>query len=65
MMPESRNSGARARRPLMSNDSVNTNLPLQRLAETRLRGDEYAGMVPRVARRLPHVFMATENNREQ
>jgi hypothetical protein len=32
MTPESRNSGSRARRPLMSNDWVNTEFPLQQLA---------------------------------
>jgi hypothetical protein len=63
MTPESRNSGARARRPLMSNDEVKIKFPLQLLTKTRLRGNEYADTGQGVARRLSHVFMATENNR--
>jgi hypothetical protein len=68
MTPESRNSGARTRRPLMSNDLVNTNFQLQRLAKARSCGNEYVDINRSVIQRLSHVFLATnetENNREQ
>jgi hypothetical protein len=42
--------------------------PLQRLAKTRFRGNEYVGIYQNVARRLLYVFVATdetENNRGQ
>jgi hypothetical protein len=65
MAPESRNNGARVRRPLMSNNLVNNKFPLQRLAGTRFRVNEYSGMNRGVARRLSRVFMAKKNNREQ
>jgi hypothetical protein len=65
MTPESRNSGARVRRPLMSSDYVNTKFPLQRPAKTRFRGNKYSAIYQGIGRRLSDIFMATENNREQ
>jgi hypothetical protein len=38
---------------------------LQLLAATRFHGNEYAFMNQGIARRLSHIFMATENNRQQ
>jgi hypothetical protein len=50
---------------LSQRSTAETSVARQRLGETRFRGNEYVGMNRGVARRLSHVFMATENEREQ
>jgi hypothetical protein len=60
MTPESLNSEAGARHLLMSNDEVNIKFQLQRLAKTRFRGNEYAGITRSVLRRLSYVLVAMD-----
>jgi hypothetical protein len=60
---ESWNSEARAKRPFVSNDKVNTKFPLQRWFEIRSCGNEYAEIDQRVAQKLTHIFTATADKR--
>jgi hypothetical protein len=60
--PESRNSEARARRPVISNNYVDTKFTLQQLVDTHFRCNEYAGINERVTQEIDSVYMATADN---